>query len=217
MWFKNFLVLCRYRHFRAGTFYVASLCTLHCVCNKTFARSFWLLFMFMVMWNETSTFLQVEDDLDRIRNAQNQQELMTSFKDFGRSLGELNDRAGRRQMVHIHLYHSASCLVTRPGNSVFVQIFVRFCVIQKTLKIDWQQYPDHAGFPRALKSPEHEERKIRPWKVLNLYIGPKKSWKVHWFLVTVVLKNSTANKSVVMHQWSNFVYLQMYTWKKRSN
>ena len=43
--------------------------------------------------------VQVEDDLDRIRNAQNQQELMTSFKDFGRSLGELNDRAGRRQMV----------------------------------------------------------------------------------------------------------------------
>lgn len=41
----------------------------------------------------------MEDDLDRIRNAQNQQELMTSFKDFGRSLGELNDRAGRRQMV----------------------------------------------------------------------------------------------------------------------
>jgi len=45
--------------------------------------------------------LQVEDDLDRIRNAQNQQELMTSFKDFGRSLGELNDRAGRRQMVYM--------------------------------------------------------------------------------------------------------------------
>jgi len=43
--------------------------------------------------------LKVEDDLDRIRNAQSQQELMTSFKDFGRSLGELNDRAGRRQMV----------------------------------------------------------------------------------------------------------------------
>jgi len=45
--------------------------------------------------------VEVEDDLDRIRNAQNQQELMTSFKDFGRSLGELNDRAGRRQMVRV--------------------------------------------------------------------------------------------------------------------
>lgn len=44
-------------------------------------------------------FFQVEDDLDRIRNAQSQQELMNSFKDFGRSLVELNDRAGRRQMV----------------------------------------------------------------------------------------------------------------------
>ena len=45
---------------------------------------------------------QVEDDLDRIRNAQNQQELMMSFKDFGRSLGELNDRAGLRQMVCVY-------------------------------------------------------------------------------------------------------------------
>lgn len=43
----------------------------------------------------------MEDDLDRIRNAQNQQELLSSFKDFGRSLVELNDRAGRRQMVSI--------------------------------------------------------------------------------------------------------------------
>lgn len=46
-----------------------------------------------------SVFYQVEDDLDRIRNAQNQQELLNSFKDFGRSLVELNDRASRRQMV----------------------------------------------------------------------------------------------------------------------
>lgn len=39
----------------------------------------------------------VEDDLARIRNAASQQELMSSFKDFGRSLVELTDRAGRRQ------------------------------------------------------------------------------------------------------------------------
>ena len=55
------------------------------------------------------TCLQVEDDLDRIRNAQNQQELMTSFKDFGRSLGELNDRAGRRQMVRIQWHVLSWC------------------------------------------------------------------------------------------------------------
>jgi hypothetical protein len=60
----------------------------------------------------------VEDDLDRIRNAQNQQELMNSFKDFGRSLVELNDRAGRRQMVSVmkffyllasKFFHLCSC------------------------------------------------------------------------------------------------------------
>ena len=44
-------------------------------------------------------FIQVEDDLDRIRNASSQQELMTSFKDFGRSVVELTDLAGRRQAV----------------------------------------------------------------------------------------------------------------------
>jgi len=39
----------------------------------------------------------VEDDLDRIRNAASQQELMSSFRDFGRNVVELTDRAGRRQ------------------------------------------------------------------------------------------------------------------------
>jgi len=57
--------------------------------------------LFFLTHGVDSFFVQVEDDLDRIRNAQNQQELMTSFKDFGRSLGELNDRAGRRQMVFV--------------------------------------------------------------------------------------------------------------------
>ena len=46
-------------------------------------------------------FYQVEDDLDRIKNASSQQELMSSFKDFGRSLMDLNDTAGRRQGVSI--------------------------------------------------------------------------------------------------------------------
>ncbi|KAK2148467.1 hypothetical protein LSH36_496g01025 [Paralvinella palmiformis] len=40
----------------------------------------------------------VEDDLDRIRNASSQQELMDSFRNFGRSVVELTDRAGRRQL-----------------------------------------------------------------------------------------------------------------------
>ena len=39
----------------------------------------------------------VEDDLDRIRNASSQQELMNSYKDYGRSVVELQGRAGRRQ------------------------------------------------------------------------------------------------------------------------
>ena len=42
---------------------------------------------------------QVEDDLDRIKNASSQQELMNSFKDFGRSLMDLNETAGKRQGV----------------------------------------------------------------------------------------------------------------------
>ncbi len=44
---------------------------------------------------------QVEDDLDRIKNASSQQELMSSFKDFGRSLMDLNDTAGKRQTVSV--------------------------------------------------------------------------------------------------------------------
>lgn len=40
----------------------------------------------------------VEDDLERIRNAASQQELMSSFRDFGRSVVDLTDKAGRRQM-----------------------------------------------------------------------------------------------------------------------
>jgi catenin alpha len=43
----------------------------------------------------------VEDDLDRIRNAASQQELIDSFKDFGRSVVELSDRAGKRQQVSL--------------------------------------------------------------------------------------------------------------------
>jgi len=39
----------------------------------------------------------VEDDLDRIRNASSQQELLNSFRDYGKSVVELSDRAGRRQ------------------------------------------------------------------------------------------------------------------------
>ncbi|KAI0228235.1 Catenin alpha-2 [Lamellibrachia satsuma] len=39
----------------------------------------------------------VEDDLNRIRNAASQQELMNSFRNFGRDVVELTERAGRRQ------------------------------------------------------------------------------------------------------------------------
>ncbi len=74
----------------------------------------------------TSICLQVEDDLDRIKNASSQQELMNSFKDFGRSLMDLNDTAGRRQgvsgktfqlfwllkndAVHVVFLHEGLCL-----------------------------------------------------------------------------------------------------------
>lgn len=43
--------------------------------------------------------LQVENDLDRIRNASSHQELMDSFKEFGRSVVELSERAAQRQAV----------------------------------------------------------------------------------------------------------------------
>ncbi|XP_064600603.1 catenin alpha-2-like isoform X2 [Liolophura sinensis] len=39
----------------------------------------------------------IEDDLDRIRNAASQQELLNSFNDFGRNMAELQDKAARRQ------------------------------------------------------------------------------------------------------------------------
>ncbi|CAL1544969.1 unnamed protein product [Lymnaea stagnalis] len=39
----------------------------------------------------------VEGDLDNIRNATSQQELMNAFRDFGRDMAELTDRASRRQ------------------------------------------------------------------------------------------------------------------------
>lgn len=39
----------------------------------------------------------VENDLDRIRNASSQQELMDSFKEFGKSVVELSERAAQRQ------------------------------------------------------------------------------------------------------------------------
>lgn len=74
----------------------------------------------------------VEDDLDRIRNAQNQQDLMNSFGDFGRSLFELNDRAGRRQMDLIDERRRddlAAARATLKKNSVMLlttsKIFVR--------------------------------------------------------------------------------------------
>ncbi|KAL4231940.1 Catenin alpha-1 [Mactra antiquata] len=39
----------------------------------------------------------VENDLDRIKNASSQQELMDSFKEFGKSVVELSERAAQRQ------------------------------------------------------------------------------------------------------------------------
>lgn len=39
----------------------------------------------------------VESDLDRIKNASSQQELLQSFDDFGKSVQELTDRAAKRQ------------------------------------------------------------------------------------------------------------------------
>ena len=44
-------------------------------------------------------FIQVENDLGRIRNASNQQELMDCFKEFGKSVVELSERAAQRQNV----------------------------------------------------------------------------------------------------------------------
>ena len=61
---------------------------------------------------------QVEDDLDRIRNAASQQELMDRFKDFGNSLVELTDRAGRRQQVRLpDLSASNECVLYRTDGS----------------------------------------------------------------------------------------------------
>lgn len=49
------------------------------------------------------TFIvQVENDLDRIRNASSHQELMDSFKEFGKSVVELSERAAQRQAVCSH-------------------------------------------------------------------------------------------------------------------
>ena len=41
----------------------------------------------------------MENDLGRIRNASNQQELMDCFKEFGKSVVELSERAAQRQNV----------------------------------------------------------------------------------------------------------------------
>ena len=41
--------------------------------------------------------------MDRIRNASSQQELMDSFKEFGRSVVELSERAAQRQAVSRNL------------------------------------------------------------------------------------------------------------------
>ena len=43
--------------------------------------------------------MQVEDDLDHIKNATSQQELNDAFREFGRSMAELTERAARRQAV----------------------------------------------------------------------------------------------------------------------
>ncbi len=46
---------------------------------------------------------QVEDDLEGIRTVDNQPELMSRFKNFGRNLMDLNDKAARRQTVSLNL------------------------------------------------------------------------------------------------------------------
>ena len=81
----------------------------------------------ITFWNENHSIFrlvlfQVEDDLDRIRNAQSQQELMNSFKDFGRSLVELNDRAGRRQMVGLVQCCSGIIKWVLISNQIFVAL-----------------------------------------------------------------------------------------------
>ncbi|GAB1599002.1 catenin alpha-like isoform X2 [Argonauta hians] len=43
------------------------------------------------------TLHHVENDLDRIKNASSQQELLASFDDFGKSVQQLSDRAAKRQ------------------------------------------------------------------------------------------------------------------------
>ncbi|BFY98742.1 hypothetical protein BsWGS_01782 [Bradybaena similaris] len=43
------------------------------------------------------TLHSVGDDLDRIKNATSQQELMDGFREFGRSVAELSDRSAKRQ------------------------------------------------------------------------------------------------------------------------
>ena len=51
--------------------------------------------------------------MDRVRNAASTQELMNSFKDFGRSVADLADKAGRRQQVEISFVHVVCSLEDR--------------------------------------------------------------------------------------------------------
>ena len=45
--------------------------------------------------------MKVENDLDRVRNAASQQELMEGFKDLGLSLADLAAKAQQRQNVRL--------------------------------------------------------------------------------------------------------------------
>lgn len=71
-----------------------------CMCIKSYQR-------------RPFTLLQVEGDLDRVRNATSQQELMSSFKDLGESLVDLAQRAAQRQNVRRLPNHKTLQLCTR--------------------------------------------------------------------------------------------------------
>lgn len=71
--------------------------------------------------------MQVEDDLERIMNATSQQGLMDGFKALGKSIGELEQLAAKRQAVSEHSLPFLRDL-SRLG-FVFLS-FLCYCVLQ---------------------------------------------------------------------------------------
>ena len=68
--------------------------------------------------------------MDRIRNASSQQELMDSFKEFGRSVVELSERAAQRQAVSRNLKRIFIIVV---AFAIFCHHCCHFCIFSSLL------------------------------------------------------------------------------------